>query len=376
MIHACNDTHRPHPLSAILQRQLPLPIHLAPAIRGRAHLAVGKAQLQPRARLHRAGAGQRMAGRIGHQRVAALQHRQRRHRFQPRRRCPPAAPAPRAMPRAAARRSAGPACDSPGCGCPPPTGAGRRPACARTDPACDRRVATRLGNARTSRTPRSCTRSRQARIIAGRSGSRRSTATRAVRRLSTRLGSASTSRSAAVVQPLPRGAEQCRQVRQAALGARQPQAAVLRHAVQAADQPRGLVLQVGHQVGPRRHRQFGRRGGGGRAAVGGEIDQRGVGLVADRGDQRDAAGGGGADDDLLVERHQVFQAAAAAGDDQHVRPRHRARRPAARRSRRWRRRCARPRPRPAPAPARAAACEESGGRAWCGCPGSPRRARC
>ena len=126
----------------------------------------------------------------------------------------------------------------------------------------------------------------------------------------------------AVVQPLPRGAEQGGQVGQAALGARQAQAVVLCHAVQAADQPRRLVLQVGHHVGPRRHRQFGGGGGCGRTPVGNEVDQRGVGLVADRGDQRDAAGGGGTDDDLLVERHQVFQAATAPRHDQHVRPRH------------------------------------------------------
>ena len=52
------------------------------------------------------------------------------------------------------------------------------------------------------------------------------------------------------------------------------------------------------------------------------VDQRGVGLVADGGDQRDVAVGGRADHDLLIETPEVFDGAAAARHDQHVRTRH------------------------------------------------------
>ena len=122
----------------------------------------------------------------------------------------------------------------------------------------------------------------------------------------------------AIVQPLPRPAEQRGQIGQPAFRTRQEQPPLLRQPVQAADQPRRPLLQVGDQFGPRRHRQLRRGGRRRRAAVGDKVDQRGVGLVPDRGDQRDAAGGDGAQDDLLIERHQVFQAAAAARHDQHV----------------------------------------------------------
>ena len=63
-------------------------------------------------------------------------------------------------------------------------------------------------------------------------------------------------------------------------------------------------------------------------AVGGKVDQRPVGLVADRRDQRDVGGRHGAHQRLVVEAPEVLEAAAAARDDQHVRPRDR-RRPAA-----------------------------------------------
>ena len=75
------------------------------------------------------------------------------------------------------------------------------------------------------------------------------------------------------------------------------------------------------QLGILGHRPFGGLGGRGGARIGGEIDERPVGLVADGGDERDGAGGGGAHHHLLVEAPQVLQAAAAAGDDQHVGPR-------------------------------------------------------
>ena len=74
-----------------------------------------------------------------------------------------------------------------------------------------------------------------------------------------------------------------------------------------------------------RHGPFGGLGRRRRARVGGEVDQRPVGLVADRGDQRDGALGRRAHHDLLVEAPQVLEAAAAARHDQHVGPRHRGR---------------------------------------------------
>ncbi len=61
--------------------------------------------------------------------------------------------------------------------------------------------------------------------------------------------------------------------------------------------------------------------GVGRALVGGEIDQRDVGLMADRRDQRDHAVGRSPHHDLLVERPEILQRPAAAGDDQKIRTR-------------------------------------------------------
>ena len=123
---------------------------------------------------------------------------------------------------------------------------------------------------------------------------------------------------------MARGAQQSGQIGQAALGARQAKAAFAQQPVQPAGQPRGFLLDVGQQVGAGRYRHLGRRGRGWRAPVGSEIDQRGIGLVANGGDQRNGAGGGGPHHDFLVEGHQIFQAAAAPGNDQHVRPRDRA----------------------------------------------------
>ena len=145
-----------------------------------------------------------------------------------------------------------------------------------------------------SRTPRSCTRSRQPVSIAGKSGSRRSIADQRGAPLVEQVRQREHQPLPAVVQPLSRATEQRRQIGQPAFRARQPQPALLGQAVQPADQPRRLVFQIGDQIGARRHREFRRRGRGRRAPVGDEIDQRGVGLVPHRGDQRDAACGDGA----------------------------------------------------------------------------------
>ena len=87
---------------------------------------------------------------------------------------------------------------------------------------------------------------------------------------------------------------------------------------------RSNIQRLREQFGAHRHGDFGRGRGRGRAAVGREIDQRGIGFMAHGGDQRDRAFGGRAHDDLLVERHQIFDGAAAARDDEHIGTRNRA----------------------------------------------------
>ena len=82
-----------------------------------------------------------------------------------------------------------------------------------------------------------------------------------------------------------------------------------------------LAHQVGDQFGAHRHRHLGGGGRRRRALVGGEVDQRDVGLVADRGNQRDHAVRRGAHHDLLVERPQILQRAAAARHDDEIGPR-------------------------------------------------------
>ena len=84
------------------------------------------------------------------------------------------------------------------------------------------------------------------------------------------------------------------------------------------------------QIGAHRHGPLGGRGRRRRAGIGDEVDEGPVGLVADRGDERDGARGDGAGDDLLVEAPEVLEAAAAAGDDHQVGPRHAGRRRSAR----------------------------------------------
>ncbi len=73
------------------------------------------------------------------------------------------------------------------------------------------------------------------------------------------------------------------------------------------------------QFEPHRDRLFGGAGRRWRAQIGGVVDQRPVGFVADGGNQRNEARRGGADDDLLVEAPEVFERAAAARDDEDVR---------------------------------------------------------
>ena len=128
---------------------------------------------------------------------------------------------------------------------------------------------------------------------------------------------------AEAVEPLrPLGDDRLR-ARQAAAEVAQALAAL--HEV-AGDRIAAAVLEAGErgdEVEADRDRHLGSGGRRRCAAVGHEVDQRGVGLVADGGDQRDTALGRGAHHDLLVEAPEVLEAAAAAGDDDDVRPRNR-----------------------------------------------------
>ena len=83
----------------------------------------------------------------------------------------------------------------------------------------------------------------------------------------------------------------------------------------AGQRPPLQALDVERKLGAHRHRHFGGCGRRRRAAVGGKIDQRYVGLVSHRGNQRNEALRGRAHHDLFVERPQIFERAAAARDD-------------------------------------------------------------
>ena len=126
------------------------------------------------------------------------------------------------------------------------------------------------------------------------------------------------------IEPLARDVEQVERPRQFAGGGAQPVAARCELPAHDVAVARALILDIGDELGAHRHGGLGRRGGRGRAEVGGVIDERGVGLVADAGDDRDAARGDRAHDDLLVEAPQILDRAAAARDDQQVGARHRA----------------------------------------------------
>jgi len=85
-------------------------------------------------------------------------------------------------------------------------------------------------------------------------------------------------------------------------------------------QPRLLLAGPGQKVAAHRHRHFRGRRRGGRAPVGGEIDQRCIGLVADGRDQRDLGTRCGAHHNLFVEPPQILDRPAAARDDDEVGP--------------------------------------------------------
>ena len=105
---------------------------------------------------------------------------------------------------------------------------------------------------------------------------------------------------------------------QARVGRLEPLAAALEDPARAAAEAGVRAVEGGAELGEIRHDEAPgdrrRRG----AHVGGEVDERRVLLVADRGDDRHGAGGDGAHEALVRERQQILEAAAAAGDDDHV----------------------------------------------------------
>ncbi|OLE34668.1 MAG: hypothetical protein AUG47_00580 [Alphaproteobacteria bacterium 13_1_20CM_3_64_12] len=127
-----------------------------------------------------------------------------------------------------------------------------------------------------------------------------------------------------VIEPLRRGAEQILRIGQAARQPGEVLPVTREQPRKAAREAPRFRVQLADQIEAHRHRHFRRRGRGRGAAVAGMIDQRRIGLVSDRGDQRDHRGRGGAHNDLFVERHQVFETAAAARDDQQIGARHRS----------------------------------------------------
>ena len=134
---------------------------------------------------------------------------------------------------------------------------------------------------------------------------------------------------AGLIEPLARQREQRLGRGQGADRRAQLRAPGLLATIPAGERPLPQAVDAHQQLRAHRHRPFGGRGRRRRAHVGGEVDQRHVGLVADRGDQRDHARGRRPHDDLIVERPQILERAAAARDDEQVgsadRPVHRQR---------------------------------------------------
>ncbi len=125
----------------------------------------------------------------------------------------------------------------------------------------------------------------------------------------------------AAVQGLDALGDELGGTRQAAAESFEAQPRLIRHAAHRARQTRAVLHDIGQQLGAHRHRHLGGGRGRRRPPVGGMIDQGRVGLMADGGDQRDAARRGGPHDDLLIEGPEILQAAAAPGDDQEIGPR-------------------------------------------------------
>ncbi len=120
--------------------------------------------------------------------------------------------------------------------------------------------------------------------------------------------------------PEPLGGEfdQVRHPGERPAGGLHPAPAILDGAPAAAVHPCAQVADRGLELGQHRRRHLRGRRRGRRPAVGNEVDEGGVGLVAHGADQRDRAGRDRAGQGLVVERPEVLHRAAAARHDQHV----------------------------------------------------------
>ena len=123
---------------------------------------------------------------------------------------------------------------------------------------------------------------------------------------------------AALVQALAHLLEQALRVRQSAAETFHLGAPFVQHAPGTGQETPVQIAQLRRQLPADRDRHFRRCRRGGRTAVAGVIDQGGVGLVADRGNQGDTAGRRGPHHDLFVEGPEVLDGAAAARHDQEV----------------------------------------------------------
>src|SRR5262245_60952734 len=125
---------------------------------------------------------------------------------------------------------------------------------------------------------------------------------------------------ARLVEPLARQREQRLRRRERARGRAQLAAPRLLATPPAGERAPRQAVEPPDEIDPHRDRQLGGGGRRRRAHVGGEVDERHVGLVPDRRDQRDRARRHRSHHDLLVERPQVLERAAAARDDEKVGP--------------------------------------------------------
>ncbi len=121
-----------------------------------------------------------------------------------------------------------------------------------------------------------------------------------------------------VVEALASGRKQVFGARQAGTGGAVAVAGVLRDAAGGVTLAAAEFVDIADEFGTDGDGGLGGGGRGRGAPVGGVVDERGVGLVADGRDGGDVALRDGADDDFLVEAPEIFDGAAAPGDDQDV----------------------------------------------------------
>ena len=108
------------------------------------------------------------------------------------------------------------------------------------------------------------------------------------------------------VEPLTRDAEEVERTGQFPGGRAKAIAAIAELPADHRARAGALVVDIGDKLRAHRHGGFGGGGGGRGAMVGGVVDKRCVGLVANARDHRNAARSDGTDDDLFVERPEVF----------------------------------------------------------------------